>query len=184
MIKTKKAYNLRFENIANNQVLRELYRLPVTYRIFKDICLHLRSAVRYRETEERVKFCQIDFVVIGPTGLFVIEAKEWSDKILKEYNHIPLKEVDKAGLVFYIKIFNRFCKKLPIYNIAVMLQKVPKVKYEYVRHVTLRELYWFIMFPRKKIIIIAKKKITKITRWLSKVSKRKAIIRLKTSKLG
>ena len=181
LIKTKKAYNLRFENIANNQVLRELYRLPVTYRIFKDICLHLRSAVKYRETEERVKFCQIDFVVIGPTGLFVIEAKEWSDKILKEYSHFPLKEVDKAGLVFYIKIINWFCKKIPIYNVAVMLQKIPKVKYEYVRHLTLRELYWFII---RREGTMSKKKITKITRWLSKISKRKAIIRLKTSKLG
>ena len=181
MIKTKKANNIEFEVLEDNHVLRELYRLPVTYNIFKDVCLHLRWAVKYRKTVETVKLSQIDFVVIGPTGLFVIEAKEWSEKILKEQSHLPLKEADKAGLVFYIKIINRFCKKFPIYNVAVMLHKVSKIKYEYVRHLTLRELYWFII---RREGTVSKKKITKITRWLSKVSKRKAIIRLRSSIFG
>lgn len=155
-------------------VLKELNRLPDTYYIFKDLHLYLRYSVTYRKTQETVNFCQVDFVVIGPTGIFIIEAKEWGQKILKEASHLPLKEVDKAGLIFYIRIYNRFCKKFPIYNVAVMLQKVSKVKFEYVRHLTLKELYWFII---RREGFLPKKKITKIVKWLNKVSNRKAIKR-------
>ncbi len=86
----------------------------------------------------------------------------------------PLKEVDKAGLIFYIRLYNKFYKKFPIYNVAVMLKKVPKVHYGYVRHLTCRELYWFILRRQGSI---PKRKIAKITRWFSKVSKRKPLIK-------
>ena len=117
-------------------VLRELKRLPATYYIFKDLHLYLHQAVKYRKTQETIDFSQIDFVVIGPTGIFIIEGKEWGIQILNDYSHLPLKEADKAGLIFYIRMYNRFCKKFPIYNIAVMLQKVSKVKYKYIQNIS------------------------------------------------
>ena len=174
MIKTKENNILGYTYPTEDVVRRELHRLPSTYYIFKDVCLRLYRPVKYRKTPESIHFCQIDFVVIGPTGIFIIEAKEWSEQILKKSSDTPLKEADKAGLVFYIRIYNRFCRKFPIYNVAVMLQKISKVKYEYVRYLTIRELYWFIL---RREGILSKKKITKIVRWLSKVSNRKAIIR-------
>jgi len=160
--------------LTEDVVKRELHRLPSTYYIFKDVCLSLHRPVNYRKTQESIKFCQIDFVVIGPTGIFIIEAKEWGEQILKEAKHLPLKEADKAGLVFYIKTYNRFCRKFPIYNVAVMLQKVPKVQYGFVSHLSLRELYWFIL---RREGILSKKKIKQIVRWLTKISNRKAMIR-------
>ena len=96
------------------------------------------------------------------------------EKILNEASQIPLKDVDMAGLVFYIRTVNRFHRKLPIYNVAVMLQKVPKVQYEYVHHLSLKQLYWFIL---RREGVISKKSIKKIVRWLTKISNRKPIIR-------
>jgi len=174
LIKTKENNILGCTYPTEDVVRRELHRLPSTYYIFKDVCLSLYRPVNYRKTQDSINFCQIDFVVIGPKVIFIIEAKEWSEQILKETSDLPLKEADKAGLVFYIRIYNRFCKKFPIYNVVVMLQKVPKVTYEYVRHLTVREVYWFIV---RREGILPKKKITKIVRWLTKISNRKAIIR-------
>ena len=172
MIKAKKSNYTEFRK--SNDVFVELNRLPTTYYIFSDILLSLYRPVKYKKSQESVKFCQIDFLVVGPTGIFVIEAKEWSQKILKEASCLPLKETDKAGLIFYIRIVNKFHKKFPIYNVAVMLQKVTKVSYEYVRHLTLRELYWFII---RREGFLPEKKIIKITGWLTKVSNRKIIKR-------
>jgi len=177
LIRAKKNNFPEINGIARNSVLRELNRLSCDYYIISDVCLSLNWPVKYRKTQEIVKFCQIDFVVIGPTGIFLIEAKEWSEKILREDMYIPFKEADKAGLIFYIKIINRFNKKFPIYNVVVMLQKVPKIQYEYVRHVSLQQLYWFIL---QREGILHKKKITKTVRWLSKVSNKKANIRTTT----
>lgn len=172
MIKVKNSKFIEFKR--GNGVLVELNRLPTTYYIFSDILLNLYRPVQYKKTQEYVKFCQIDFVVVGPTGIFVIEAKEWSPKILKEASHLPLKETDKAGLILYIRIVNLFHRRFPIYNVAVMLQKVTKVNYEYVRHLTLRELYCFI---QRREGFLPKRKITKIVRWILKISNRKVIKR-------
>ena len=154
--------------------MRELRKLDLSYYIFNDVCLSLHRSVTYRNTEENIKSCQIDFVVVGPTGIFIIGAKEWVEKILREASQIPLKDVDMAGLVFYIRTVNRFHRKLPIYNVAVMLQKVPKVQYEYVHHLSLKQLYWFIL---RREGVLSKKSIKTIVRWLTKISNRKPIIR-------
>lgn len=174
MIRTKE-YNLPdFGNVTEDVVLRELNRLSSTFHIFTDVYLRLNRPVRYKNTKKKIKFCQIDFVVVGLTGIFIIEAKEWNEKILKEDKLLPLMEVDKAGLIFYIRSLNFFGRKFPIYNIAVMLTKVPKVKYGFVRHLTISELYWFIL---RRDGVISKKKIKQIVRWLTKISNRKDIKR-------
>ncbi len=104
------------EIIATNVVLRDLNELPPSYYIFNDVYLQLSRPVRYRKSEEYVKNCRINFVVIGPTGFFIIGTKDWSGNLLKD--------VDVAGLIFYIKTVNLFHSKLPIYNVAVMLTKI------------------------------------------------------------
>lgn len=174
MVRTKEYKNLGLDILSENTVLRELYRLSSTYQIFNDVCLKLNRPVKYRVTQKMIKFCQIDYVVVGPTGIFIIEAKEWSERTLKEKDIFPLMEADKAGLIFYIKTVNKFHRKFPMYNICVRLRKSPKVKYGYVYHLTIKELYWFIM---RREGAIPKKKIMNIARWLNKVSKRKAIQR-------
>ena len=155
-------------------VLKELIKLPNHYFIFNDVVLSHNRSVKYKKSQEYVKFCQIDFLVVGPTGIFVIEAKEWSQLILTKASYLPLKEADKARLIFFIKIDSRFHTKFPIYTVVVMLQKVTKVKYGYVRHLTIIELYRFII---RREGFLPKKKIKKITRWLTEISNRKVIKR-------
>lgn len=93
---------------------------------------------------------------------------------MKEDKLLPLREVDKAGMVFYIRISNQFRRKFPIYNVAVMLSKVTKAQYGYVHHLSLRQLYCFIL---RREGILSKKRIRKIVKWLAQVSNKKAIIR-------
>ncbi|MFX1504666.1 MAG: nuclease-related domain-containing protein [Promethearchaeota archaeon] len=153
-------------------VLKELSHLPSEYYIFENLQLSLLKGVKYRNTSETVRICQIDYLIVGPRGIFIIGVKDWDKKTLEIDPQLPLKEVDKAGLIIYIRSLNRFKKKLPIYNVSVRLRKVPKVRYEYVYHVTLRELYWFILRREGKL---QKKWIAKIVRWISKITKSKPI---------
>ena len=165
-LKIKKKVVFKSENIAESIVLRDLNELPPSYYIFNDVYLQLSRPVRYRKSEEYVKTCRIDFVVIGPTGLFIICTKDWNESLLKE--------VDMAGLIFYIKTVNLFHSKLPIYNVAVMLTKVQKTKYAYVHHLSLKQLYWFILRREGRL---SKKKIKRIVRRLVRMSKKKFIKR-------
>ena len=101
----------RIEDLVNN----ELHKLPHSFVVLRNIFLRLQYKITHTKSLEQVKSCHIDFVVIGPPGVFVIEAKEWDENSYEKM--VPYKEVDKAGLVVYIKLKTRFGKHFPVFNI-------------------------------------------------------------------
>ena len=123
-------------------VLDELHKLPHNFTILRNKLLRLRWTVTYQKTSESVKSCQIDYLVIGPTGIFVIEAKNGDDELFTQ--KLPHIEADKAGLVLHIKLTNNFTKYIPIYNIVATLEQVPFVRYGRVRQLFVWQLTTYI----------------------------------------
>jgi hypothetical protein len=62
---------------GETQVLNELNMLSESYHIFCDVNVTLKDYIRYRGNRN-LKSAQMDFVVVGPTGIFIIEVKNWS----------------------------------------------------------------------------------------------------------
>lgn len=142
-----KAY---FKRTGNKDiVLDELSKLPNQFILSKNVFLRLAWPVTHQKTSKIVRSCQIDYVVIGPPGVSIIEAKNWDNNSFTDM--IPYQEADKAGLVVYIKLKRYFNKKLPIYNIIVTFRKVPHIQYGYVHQLTLWNLTTFI-FDQEKIL--------------------------------
>ena len=84
------------------QVLNELKKLNDDFHIFCDVNITLADYVHYRGNRN-LKSAQMDFVVVGHTGIFVIEVKNWSSEYLNSYDGIsPHEQVDRAGRVLYI----------------------------------------------------------------------------------
>jgi hypothetical protein len=51
----------------------------------------------------------MDFIVVGLTGFFIIEVKNWSDSYKNNHHGLtPYEQVDRAGLVLWIYLKNRF----------------------------------------------------------------------------
>lgn len=123
-------------------VLKELNKLPYQFMILRNVFLRLKWPVTYQKTSEAVKSCQIDYIVIGPSGIFVMEAKNWDECIFKE--KIPHKEIDKAGLIMYIKLSRSFTKKIPIYNIVVTKKQEASIRYGFVHQLPVWQLTSFI----------------------------------------
>ncbi len=83
-------------------VLSELKELNDDFHIFCDVNIDLGGYVRYRGNRN-LKSAQMDFVVVGHTGIFVIEVKNWSSNYLNSYEGFsPHEQVDRAGRVLYI----------------------------------------------------------------------------------
>ena len=83
-------------------VLHELQKLDDRYHIICDVNIHLRDYVRYRG-ERNLKSAQMDFVVVGPTGIYVMEVKNWSsDQVNHHIGLNPHEQVDRAGMVLWI----------------------------------------------------------------------------------
>ena len=125
-----------------DKVLTELCKLPDQFILLKNVFLRLPWPVTHQKTSESIRSCQIDYVVIGPSGVSIIEAKNWDENSFQEM--IPHKEADKAGLIVYIKLKRYFNTKIPIYNIIVTLKKMPIVQYGYVYQLSLWNLTSFI----------------------------------------
>jgi hypothetical protein len=90
------------------QILNELKMLDDGYHIFCDLNIHLEDYITYRGNRN-LKSAQMDFVVIGPTGIFVIEVKNWSNKYSTSHHGIsPHEQIDRAGLVLWIFLKKQF----------------------------------------------------------------------------
>jgi len=144
-------------NGKEDKVLDELYKLPDQFTLMKNVFLRLPWSVTHQTTSETIRSCQIDYVVIGPPGVSIIEAKSWDDNSFIDM--IPYKEADQAGLVVYIKLKHYFTKKIPIYNIIVTFRKIPYKQYGYVHQLSLWNLTTFI-FDQKNIL--SKSEIRKV----------------------
>jgi len=149
--------------VGEEAVIRELRFLPDSYTVFNDVNLSFSRSIRWKKYNEYVKSCQIDHVVVGPSGIFLLETKNWSAKTLRTARFTPHHQIERAGYIFYIKAINLFRRKIPIQNIVVTLGRVPKYKHQYVQQLTVKELNAYIL---GKSIKLSSNEIVRIENWL------------------
>ena len=79
-------------------VARHLDRLPDGFWVFHDVRLRARSFLRFRG--KPVQAAQVDHLVVGPTGVYLIETKSWSVAFAKGGDYFdPFEQVGRAGLL-------------------------------------------------------------------------------------
>jgi hypothetical protein len=147
------------KNGKDGIVFDELNKLPRQYRILKNIFFCLKVPVTYPRLSEKVRSCQIDYVVIGPTGVFVIESKQWDEYAFKEM--IPYQQADIADLIVYIKLNNHYTRRIPKYTIMLVPPNMPVIDYGYIHQVSVWDLTTFIVEKRE---LLSKSEIREITR--------------------
>jgi hypothetical protein len=156
-----KAISIHKKQTKEYLVLNELNKLPDHYILLQNVFLKLKYPVTHALSTEKLKGCQIDFVVIGPPGVFIIEAKEWDEYTFEE--GVPYRETDKAGLCVYIKLKNVIQKRVPIYNIVTTATERPEIVYGMVKQLTLWHLTTFIYAQEDAL---TKSDIRKLRRFL------------------
>lgn len=62
-----------YGSIGEEAVIQALSKLPDTYYVLNDISIEFSKAVHWSKYNEWVRSAQIDHVVVGPTGIFLIE---------------------------------------------------------------------------------------------------------------
>lgn len=89
-----------FGALGECQVISLLRRLGRDYHIFNDIRLVAERA--YRFEEQWLQSAQIDHLVVGPNGVFVIETKLWGRKSTADESLFdPRMQVKRAGYLAY-----------------------------------------------------------------------------------
>lgn len=137
--------------IGETAVIKELRKLPETYYILNEVLLRFSRSIRWRKYREYVKSCKIDHVIVGPTGIFLIETKNWSPQTMQTARFTPHKQIDRAGYIFFIHMMDRFGIKFPVYKIVATYRQLPQIPYDYVSQLTIRELVDYILLRKGRL---------------------------------
>jgi hypothetical protein len=154
---------LYYGALGEEEVINTLRKLPDTYYILNEIHIKLTKGIRWNKYAEYVKSAQIDHVVIGETGVFLIETKNWKEMKLTSVHNSPHKQIDRAGMLFWVIQQKRFHKPYKSFNLVVTIQDLPKYNYKYVYQLPLVELNEFILTRKYQLKI---REIEQIKNWL------------------
>lgn len=86
---------------GEEQVITHLSRLPDDYHIVNDVNLHFNRAIHWKKGDEYIRNCQIDHVVVGPTGIFLLETKNWKPSDIEIKSHELKHQVGRANYALW-----------------------------------------------------------------------------------
>lgn len=88
-------------------VIGVLSQLPAEYHVINDVNIHFDRAIYWKKRREYIKNCQIDHIVVGPTGIFLLETKNWKSSDIGLKSDTLKHQVQRANLAlwYYLKDF-------------------------------------------------------------------------------
>lgn len=150
------SYDLFLGAIGEQKALDALKELPDTFTIINDFKLRLNKPIYNKSTDERIYSIQADHIVVGYSGVFLIETKNWSKDSINNSNlYSPIEQVKRSsfGLFCYLNSSNNSFlhsnwgkRKIPIKNIVLMTGAKPKGDFKHVKILGLNEVCSYIKY--------------------------------------
>lgn len=149
--------NLIAGAIGENLVVNEIKKLTDEYVLINDYRLVFNPPMFNKEMNDRIHSIQIDHLVISKSGVFILETKNWSKKSIESLDlRSPVEQINRTSYVLFV-LLNRTGritlndhhwgeKKIPIYNVIVLIHEKPKVEFKFVKVKTLNELNSYLSY--------------------------------------
>lgn len=146
--------------IGENLVEIELRKLSDRFILINDYSVKFDPPIYNRKERDKIFSIQIDHLVISPSGIFIIETKNWSKNSIENIDlGSPIKQIKRTGYALF-KILNSNSnqnnlnlnkhhwgkKEIPIRKLVVMIHDKPKVNFEHVKVLGLNELNGYINY--------------------------------------
>lgn len=149
-----------FGALGELQVESELKKLPDDYILINDFSRSFDPAIYNRKEDDHIQSIQIDHLLIAPSGIFLIETKNWSDQSLNNLNfRSPVQQVKRTNFALFVMlnvntrgtkyIFTEHPwgeKKIPIRNVIVFINRKPTEEFQHVKTLTLNELLGYVRY--------------------------------------
>ncbi len=114
------------------KVIQNLHELSDEYYLFNDLHLKLKDYIKFSGSP--LKSAQIDHLVVGPTGVFVIETKNWSKQyvqsVFNDGSYTPYDQIQRSSYLVYRYLNNnkyRGTLRKIYYNLAEDEAKVKSI---------------------------------------------------------
>lgn len=162
-LKRKKALidevnNSIYGAIGEQKVAKELENLSDEYVLINDFCLSFNPPIYNRSENDHIKSIQIDHLLIAPSGVFLIETKNWSEQSLNNASlRSPGSQLKRTNFALYIVLNKKNeglglnqhhwgKKKITIKNLLVFINQKPPGEFQYIKTLTLHQLLGYIKY--------------------------------------
>ena len=150
--------------IGETNVINELKKLPKAYHIINDFRDDFYRPIYNRAEDDRIYSIQVDHLVVGPTGIFIIETKYWSNKsISNDMLFSPVKQVKRAGFALFVllndaiksrhivRLVNNWGeRKISPKQIVASAKSIPHVEFQYVKVLGIEKLNSYITYGKQE----------------------------------
>ena len=149
--------------IAEKAVIKELGRLPNEYDLINDVRLEYHRYIHF--DGEYLKTAQLDHVLIGPAGVYVIETKNWSQEFVANGEYFsPFKQVKRASYLCYRILKEAGCSSHVRSVVACAGAVPPKPPDSHIAVVPITRLLSFVQYGER---VVSPRQIDQIRRVLS-----------------
>ncbi|MEZ5047680.1 MAG: nuclease-related domain-containing protein [Chitinophagaceae bacterium] len=159
--------------LGEQKVVKTLENLSDEYFLINDISVSFSPVIYNKQENEYIKSVQIDHILVAPSGIFLIETKNWSEKSMGNLSlHSPVQQIKRTSFVLFKLLNNEMTnhhlgldrhhwgeKKIPIKNLIVMTNTKPQVEFQYVKVLTLNELLGYVNYFKPAFSIIETQRI-------------------------
>lgn len=146
--------------LGEQRVVKELKQLSDDYFLINDFSLSFTKPIYNLQENEYIKSIQIDHILVGPPGIFLIETKNWSEKSLSNDSLLsPVRQIKRASLILFkllsesitrykinLQQHNWGVKKVPLRNLIVLIKSRPIAEFQYVKILTVNELLGYVKY--------------------------------------
>lgn len=161
---TESNKNLLYGAVGEVKVIKILKELSDDYFVVNDFKKRFGRAIHKKDTDDWIKSVQIDHVVVGPTGLFLIETKNWSKESMESLDlYSPVQQIKRANHALFIHINNRIKggflsefnknwgnKKVSFKNLIAVKRKSKETDFQYVKVLQWDKLINYITYGKEK----------------------------------
>jgi len=146
--------------LGEQKVVKELEKLSNDHILINDFKCQFDPPIYNRKENDPIKSIQIDHILITPSGIFLIETKNWSQQSLENRSlHSPVHQIKRTNFALYkiLKgeiytpelILNEHHwgdRKIPLRNLIVLVNHKPTAEFEHVKVLTLNELLGYVRY--------------------------------------
>ena len=132
--------------LGESRVDEELRKLPDDFVVLNDFRLQFDRPVYHKGTRQKIYSVQIDHLVLSPSGIFLLETKNWSQFSIESLDlRSPVAQIQRAGFAVYLYVQDNVSIRrhhwgdspIPVRNVLVMTGAQPNASF---KHLTLCNL--------------------------------------------
>lgn len=153
-------YSTYLGAIGEQKTLDGLRKLPDSFMVINDFRLSFKRPLKDKATGEFIYSIQADHIVIGPSGIFLVETKNWSKESVENGDfYSPVKQIKRTNYALfcylnrsivggYLPSFQSHWgdQKITLRNIITMVNTKPNKEFQYVKILRLSELLGYINY--------------------------------------